>query len=295
MERPDWAPAEVDTQRPSAARVWDYFLGGAHNFAVDRQVADEAIKFKPDMPDLARAVRGFLRSSVRLMVNSGIDQLIDIGSGIPTVGNVHEVAQKLNPNVRVVYVDHDPVAHAHSLTILAGDDRIVPVQGDLRDPDSILAAPALRETIDFARPVGLLLVGVLHFVFDEYDPVGILRRLRDAVVPGSYLAIQHATYDSQPEATRQMLQYWNSQSPESMRWRTKEQIAAFFGDWSLIEPGIVFLPLWPTDTNEHGDEQVDEHPERFASYAAVARKDPPGKRTSPPSPVLPHSPPRSSR
>lgn len=266
MDRPEWAPPGVDITVPSAARVWDFFLDGAHNFTVDRQVAAEAIRFKPDLPDLARAVRVFLRHSVKVMTEAGIDQFIDVGAGLPTVGNVHEVATSVNPRARVIYLDHDPVAVAHGRQILAGNDHVVAVAGDMRDPAAILEASELSKLIDFDRPVGLLLCAVLHFVPDEADPAGCVATLVDRLVPGSYLAIQHATHDAQPANTIQMLQYWNSQSPEPMTWRTRAEIAAFFDGFTLLEPGLVELTRWLPD------EPADADPVRFASYAGIGRK-----------------------
>lgn len=268
MEGPDWAPPGVDTERPSAARMWDYLLGGAHNFAIDRQVAEESIKYKPDLPELAREVRAFIHNAITFMSNAGVDQFIDIGSGIPTRGNVHEKAQQLNPDAKVVYVDHDPVAIAHGQAILRDNDRAAAVLGDLRDPGRILAQPALRELIDFDRPVGLLLVAVLHFVFDEYDPQRIVATLRDALAPGSYLAIQHATADEQPESTLKMLEYFNSQSPEPMQLRAREEVTALLDGFTILEPGVVFLSQW-----RPGSSEVDPNPARFASYTAIGRKD----------------------
>jgi hypothetical protein len=270
--RPEWAPVGLDLDRPSAARVWDYFLGGSHNFAVDRQVAEAAIAMKPDMPELAAQVRRFLQRAVRYMAGAGIRQIIDIGAGIPTVGNVHEVAQQIDPSIRVVYVDHDPVAVAHGRTILAADpkakDRVVAIQGDLRDPDAILADPQLRALVDFRDPVGYLLIGILHFVVDQ-DPTAIVANLRDAAVPGSYLAIQHATHDEQDPATIEMLEMWNSRSPEPMRWRSRAEIGGLFKGFTLLDPGVVFLSRWRPDPDEEPDPQA----QRFASYTAVGRKD----------------------
>lgn len=270
MDRPAWAPPDVDTERPSAARCWDYFLGGAHNFEVDRQVARQVIAFKPDMPELARAVRMFLRDSVRMMVNDGIDQFIDIGSGIPTVGNVHEVAQGINPRARVVYVDHDLVAVAHSRQILAGNDRVAVLAGDVRDPAAILTAPAVRQLIDFTTPVGLLLCAVLHFVPDDADPYGCVAALTEPLVPGSYLVVQHASHDAQPGSAIEMMEYWNSRSPEPMTWRTHSDIAKFFTGFSYVEPGLVELTRWQPD------EPAGAAPERFASYAGIGYR--PGSR-----------------
>jgi hypothetical protein len=268
MESPDWAPPGIDPERPSAARMWDFLLGGAHNFAADRAVAEQAVIYMPQLPELARQVRAFIHQAVTFMSEAGVDQFIDIGSGIPTRGNVHEKAQQLNPAAKVVYVDHDPVAIAHAQAILADDDQVAAVLGDLRNPGAILAQPALRELLDWDRPIGLLLISVLHFVFDEYDPRGIVATLRDALPAGSYLAIQHATTDEQPENTLQMLRYFNSQSPEPMQWRSRDEITEFFDGFTILEPGVVFLTQWrPADPDAEAD------PARFASYAAIGRKD----------------------
>jgi hypothetical protein len=248
--------------------MWDFLLGGAHNFAADRAVIEQAVTYMPQLPELARQVRAFIHQAVTFMSEAGIDQFIDIGSGIPTRGNVHEKAQQLNPAAKVVYVDHDPVAIAHAQTILADNDQVAAVLGDLRDPGAILAQPVLRDLLDWDRPIGLLLVSVLHFVFDEYDPRGIVTTLRDGLPAGSYLAIQHATTDEQPENTLQMLRYVNSQSPEPMQWRSRDEITEFFDGLTILEPGVVFLTQWrPADPDAEAD------PARFASYAAIGRKD----------------------
>jgi len=248
--------------------MWDYLLGGAHNFAADRRVAQQAVTYMPQLPELAQQVRAFIHRAVSFMSAEGIDQFIDIGSGIPTRGNVHELAQQLNPEAKVVYVDHDPVAIAHARTILKDNDRVAAILGDLRDPAAILAQPALRDLLDLDRPVGLLLVSVLHFVFDEHDPARIVATLRDALAPGSYLAIQHATGDEQPERTLHMLEYFNSQSPEPMRWRSREAITQFLDGFTILEPGVVFLSQWRPEPDE-----VEDDPVRLASYTAIGRKD----------------------
>jgi SAM-dependent methyltransferase len=268
MEWPDWAPPGVDTERPSVARMWDYLLGGAHNFAIDRQVAEQAIKIKPDIPELVRQARAFMHRAIEFLTSMGVDQFLDIGSGLPTRGNVHEKAQQLNPAAKVVYVDHDPVAIAHGRAILKDNDRVAAIVGDLRDPKAILANPTLRSLIDFDRPVGLLLVGVLHFVFDEYDPKGIVAILRDVLAPGSYLTLQHATTDQQPASTIELVRFINANSPEPMHWRTRDEISEFFDGFTLVDPGIVFEPQWRTEPSDDGP-QV----ERSTAYAAVGRKD----------------------
>lgn len=267
--RPEWAPESVNLQVPSAARVWDYFLGGSHNFAVDREVAEAAIAMKPDMPQLAKAVRIYLRRATEAIAQAGVTQFLDIGSGIPTVGSVHEVAREVNPDARVVYVDHDPVAVAHSQKLLRDYDGVVAVRGDVRAPDEILADAQVRDTLDFSRPIGLLLCALLHFVSDEADPGGLVGTLRDALVPGSFLAVQHATNDEQPPETIEMLKMWNANSPEPMYWRTREEITDLFAGFTLLEPGVVFLSQWRPEPWE----ESDPHPERFASYAALGRKN----------------------
>ncbi len=267
--RPDWAPETVNLNAPSAARVWDYFLGGSHNFAVDREVADAAIALKPDLPQLARAVRIYLRRVTEAISRAGVTQFLDIGSGIPTVGSVHEVARAVNPGARVAYVDHDPVAVAHGRALLRDLDGVTAVRGDVCTPGEILDDAEVRATLDFTQPIGLLLCAVLHFVPDEADPAGIVATIRDALAPGSFLAVQHATNDAQPPETIAMLKMWNANSPEPMYWRTHEEITGLFAGFTLLEPGVVFLSHWRPDSWE----ELDTNPERFASYAALGRKD----------------------
>jgi len=269
MGRPEWAPEPVNLDVPSSARVWDYFLGGSHNFAADRRVADAAIAMKPDLPQLARAVRLFLRRVVQLVARAGVDQFLDIGAGIPTVGTVHETAGRMNPETRVAYVDHDPVAVAHGRALLGQAARTIAVHGDLCHPKEILADPEVRALLDFDRPICLLLCSVLHFVPDEADPHGIVAQLMESLAPGSYLAIQHATPDEQPRATIEMLEMWNANSPEPMYWRSRAGVTRYFDGLRLIGPGVVFLPDWGLQPGEERAEQ----PERFASYAALGRKD----------------------
>ncbi len=264
MERPPWVSEDVDLDRPSVARVYDYFLGGSHNFAVDREMATQLQTLIPDIADVMRANRAFLRRAVRFMINAGITQFLDIGSGIPTVGNVHEVAEQTHPDARVVYVDIDPVAVAHSRAMLDGNETTAVVRGDLRDAADILASPEVGRLIDFSEPVGLLMVSVLHFVAD--DPYRAVASYRDAVGPGSYLAITHAARESRPET--QQVQEIYQQSAAQGTLRSRAEILDFFGDFVLAEPGLVYLPLWRPDSPE----DVGEHPERFVAYAGVGQK-----------------------
>lgn len=268
MQLPDGPPAEIDLSRPSAARVYDYFLGGAHNFEVDRQLAAQIEKLTPDLPATMRAGRALLRRAVRFMVDQGIDQYLDIGSGIPTVGNVHEVAQAVNPAARVVYVDIDPVAVTYSRMLLVDHTQVTVVQADLREPERILVQARESGLIDFDRPVGLLLGGVVHFIPDEDRPEEILATLRAAVAPGSHMLISHSTYEDQPP---EMLdaQRLSARTATEITLRSRAQITAFFGDFTIVEPGVVHMPLWRPDSPL----DVDDNPQRFGAYGAVGRRD----------------------
>jgi SAM-dependent methyltransferase len=249
MERPDWAPEEVDIERPSAARLYDYALGGSHNFAADRALFRQLTLVVPDLAAQARASRAFLRRAVRFCVTQGIRQFLDIGSGIPTRGNVHEIAQRVAPQSRVVYVDIDPVAVAHSRAILADNDRVRVLQEDLRRTDQILGHPQVRELLDFEAPMAVLLVAMLHQVPDEDDPAGIIARLRDAVAPGSYLVISHGTAEGRPEAINEGVQMLRSGGvPATLR--TRDEVERLFAGFELVEPGVVPAPRWHPDSPE---------------------------------------------
>jgi hypothetical protein len=267
VERPEWAPVGIDLDRPSAARVYDFYLGGFHNFAVDREMGRQAVAMWPDLPEIMRANRGFLRRAVEFLVDAGIRQFIDLGSGIPTVGNVHEVAQRLAPDTRVVYVDNDPVAVEHAQAILAGDDRTAVVQADMRDPDAVLSDPAVQGLLDLSRPVAVLMVAVLHFVPDEDDPAGLVARFRDAVPAGSYLALSHATAGEQADrAAEHRGLYQRTATPMTMR--TRDQVVRLFDGWELAEPGVVSLQQWRPEPGT----PAPDRPERMPGLAGVGRK-----------------------
>ncbi|MFF5171192.1 SAM-dependent methyltransferase [Micromonospora sp. NPDC000089] len=268
MQKPDDIPAEIDLSRPSAARVYDYFLGGAHNFEIDRQLAEQIAGMTPNLAATMRSGREFLRRAVRVLLAAGIDQFLDIGSGIPTVGNVHEVAQAANPEARIVYVDIDPVAVAHSRELLAGNDRATAIHADLRDPKLILDEARASGLIDFDRPMGILLAGVVHFVPDADRPGEILATLRAAAAPGSFLVISHSTFEDQPQ---EMLdaQRLSARTATEITLRSRAEVTGFFGDWTVLEPGVVHMPLWRPDSPS----DVDEHPERFGAFGGVARYD----------------------
>ncbi|MFG1792557.1 SAM-dependent methyltransferase [Nocardia sp. NPDC049149] len=268
MTRPSWAPEGIDLDRPSASRVYDYFVGGMHNFEIDRMLARQIEAFTPNVAETMRANRDLLRRCVRFLVDAGITQFLDIGSGIPTVGNVHEVAQARNPSARVVYVDIDPVAVAHSRAILDGNPAAAVVNADIAAPDTILADPQVAKLLDFDKPVAVLLLGVLHFVPDDADPAAAVARLRDTVAPGSYLAITHATLDGQPTEVLEAQKLSGRTSTEIVL-RTKPEIATFFDGWTLLDPGLVHLPLWRPDNPS----DVGDHPESSGAYGALAHKD----------------------
>ncbi|MFI6370770.1 SAM-dependent methyltransferase [Streptomyces sp. NPDC050546] len=268
MERPAWAPRSIDISVPSVSRMYDFYLGGSHNFEVDREAARRAMGFLPGLPKIMQANRAFMRRAVRHAAAEGITQFLDIGSGIPTFGNVHEVAQAASPGARVVYVDHDPVAVAHSQAVLEGNDDAGVVAADLRKPQDILSSPEVERLIDLNQPVALLLVAILHFVEDEDDPYGAVAGLRDALAPGSLLVLTHASYEGIPlppeRAGGAVDVYDEIRSPLIMR--SREEIARFFEGYDMVEPGLVAMPRWRPDTAPE-----DEDPYAFSGFAGVGR------------------------
>ncbi|MBM9510351.1 SAM-dependent methyltransferase [Actinacidiphila acididurans] len=253
-DRPSWAPPGIDPTVPSVSRIYDYFLGGSHNFEADREAARVAIQAFPGIPKIGQANRAVMRRAVRFAVDRGITQFLDIGSGIPTFGNVHEVAQAASPGAKVVYVDNDPVAVAHSRAVLEGNDEATVVMADLRDPRSILEAPETRAMLDLRRPMALMLVAVVHFLSDEERPAEIIATLRDALAPGSVMVVTHATMDGPtPQGQRGAQQvYQRTTTPLIMR--TREQLEPFFDGFELVEPGVVPLPYWRPDTPPADDD-----------------------------------------
>lgn len=267
MARPDWAPDDIDIEQPTAARAYDYLLGGDHNFAADREMVRKAMAVIPDLPIQAQANRAFLHRAVRFLVDSGVRQFLDIGSGIPTRGNVHEVARRAAPDARVVYVDIDPVAVSHGRQMLAGDELTLIVQEDIRHPEALIGHPEVRRLLDFGQPVGLLLVALLHVISDHDDPYGMVARMRDAMVPGSYLVVAHATHDSHPTEVDHLVKL-SRDTPTSMTSRTHAEIERFFTGYELVDPGLVWAPLWRPESPD----DVPEHPERANNYAGVGRR-----------------------
>ncbi|RAS65915.1 S-adenosyl methyltransferase [Lentzea atacamensis] len=261
-------PGEIDLTRPSVARVYDYYLGGAHNFAVDREMAQQAIEMWPDLPLIMQANRAFLRRAVRFCVDAGVRQFLDLGSGIPTAGNVHQVAQDAAPGTRVVYVDSDPIAVAYSRTILGDDPRTAVVQADLRRPEQVLDSPEVRSLLNFDEPIAVMMVAVLHFVPDADDPAAVIAGYREAMAPGSFLVVSHASQDGQPEKAGSHEDLYRRRTATPMTMRSKSQVIALMDGFDLVEPGVVFLPLWrPVSLDD-----VDDQPERFTGLAVVGRK-----------------------
>lgn len=263
-----WIPDESVQLRPSAARIYDYMLGGAHNFAVDRELVERLMAVNPNAIVVARANRTFLRRAVQFMVDQGIRQFLDLGSGIPTVGNVHEIAQRADPECRVVYVDVEGVAVAHAELLLEGNDKATVLQADVTEPEAVLDAPRTRRLLNFDEPLGLLVVALLHYLSPAQDPAGVLRRYREVMAPGSYLAISHATRDFTPEPVDRAVDEIRKSSPDVVFTRTRAEVLAFFDDFELVEPGLVttsrWRPEWRSDpTPNLGDD---------ALYAGVARK-----------------------
>nr|MDT0662157.1 SAM-dependent methyltransferase [Micromonospora sp. DSM 115978] len=248
MQRPDWAPDSVDIERPSVARMYDYYLGGSHNFAVDREAAQAVIQMVPAAPLMAQANRAFLRRAVQFLVDAGIRQFLDIGSGIPTVGNLHEIAQRAAPDSRVVYVDSDPVAVAHSREILAGNDQTVVLQEDLRRPAQILTHPDVRKLLDFDQPIAVMVVAVLHFVPEEDDPDSLLRTIRQALAPGSYLVLSQATDDGRTEAEQEYARQIYRRTDSPLSPRSRQRLTELFAGFDLVEPGVVWVPQWRPDS-----------------------------------------------
>ncbi|MGW5208266.1 SAM-dependent methyltransferase [Streptomyces griseoincarnatus] len=268
MERPAWAPRSIDITVPSVSRMYDYYLGGSHNFEVDREAARKAMEFMPGLPKVMQANRAFMRRAVRFAVSEGVTQFLDIGSGIPTFGNVHEVAQAADPEARVMYVDRDPVAVAHSKVVLEGNDRADVLAADLRKPQEILGSDEVGRLIDLNRPVALLLVAILHFVGEADDPYGAVAELRGALAPGSVLVLTHATYEGIPlppeRAEGAVDVYRDMRNPLIMR--TRDEIARFFEGYDMVEPGLVPMPRWRPDTAPE-----DEDPYAFSGLAGVGR------------------------
>ena len=264
----DLPPSRVDVRKAYPARRYDYWLGGKDNFAADRRSGDAVEEVVPTIRLSIIENRRFLQRAVRFLVEAGIGQFLDIGSGMPTDANTHEVAQAITPQSRVVYVDNDPivVSHARALLRSSPQGRTEYVEADLRAPQDILQAPQLRATLDMGRPVGLLLLAVLHFVPDHDDPYGLVAQLAAAMPPGSYLVMSHGTYDPLPPEMIARCEEVNAVIDAPWRPRSREEFARFFGGMELVDPGIVSIGSW-----RPAKWSVVPAPEDVITYGAVAR------------------------
>jgi len=264
-----WTPPKgIDPNRPSPARVYDCYLGGTHNFAADRAVAAQAIAVMPQLPEIMRANRAFLRRAVRMVARQGVDQFLDLGSGIPTEGTVHEVAREVRPDARVAYVDVDPVAVIHSRTILAGDPHSVVVQGNLLDAPTILTDPDVTGLLDLSRPVCLLMVAVLHFVPDSPVLFRALEHYRETLASGSYLVISHATAEGRPAQTAKVAELYTKVS-QPLIPRDRADLVELLDGWELVEPGLTQGADWRPEPD---DPPPPSDLGAYATLAAVARK-----------------------
>jgi len=264
-DQSSWIPTSLDLEKPSSARMYDYLLGGNHNFAVDRALAEQVLTAQPQVRQLALTNRAFLRRSVLFMMANGVRQFLDLGSGIPTVGNVHEIAQQTDPTTRVVYVDNEHVAVAHSQLMLEGNDNAAVVHADITKPGLVLNDPATKELIDFERPVGLLAFTIGHYVLE--DAVEVFAAYEDVCPPGSYLALSHLTDDFTSFDGDEITEFMK-RSQNNVRPRTRAEVLELFRDWELVEPGLVTPSQWRPDGAVNTANSKDD-----GVYAGVARKN----------------------
>ncbi len=244
-------PPGVDPAKPSPARLYDYYLGGHNNFEADRKAAEALRQSLPALSDAAWANRGFhQRAAAWLAARAGLRQFIDIGSGLPTVGNTHQLVQRIDPAARVVYADIDPMVAAQSAPLLADAPNVELITADLRDLDALLGHPAVRSLIDFAEPTGLLMTAVLHFVADDSDPWGLVARYTAALAPGSYLALSHATPDGLPPLAVHAMEETYAHATEQLTLRPRAEVERFFAGMDMVSPypgatdGLTFVGQW---------------------------------------------------
>jgi O-methyltransferase involved in polyketide biosynthesis len=260
------APEGIDVTVPNAARMYDYYLGGKDNFAADREAAEKVLTLVPQLRQSVVENRRFLERVIRFLAAEGIDQFIDIGAGLPTVNPVHEVAREISPDARVCYVDYDPVVVSHGKALLRVPDHSIMVRADLRKPRELLADPLVTEFLDLTRPVAVLLIAVLHFVADEDDPYQIVADLRDALAPGSYIALVHLSGDFvASDAGRQATEIYRQASADIYH-RDRAEILRLFDGFDLVPPGLVPKHEWRPDGGDPGYRTGN------VSWGGVARK-----------------------
>ncbi|MFC4034765.1 SAM-dependent methyltransferase [Streptomyces polygonati] len=254
---------EIDTSRPHPARIYDYLLGGKDNYEVDREAGNQLAFAAPEVRIGVRANRAFLQRAVRYVIGSGVRQILDVGTGLPTSPNVHEIAQEVAPDVRIAYVDNDPIVNTYANALLSPSGATSIVLADLRDPRAIVDHPEVRRVIDFGEPVALLLVAILHFLTEAERPEQVVATLRDALPAGSFLVLSHATGDFADRTEAQAV-YKNATA--TLNLRSHAQIERFFDGFELLEPGLAQVPFWRPDT------QPPARSREIGFYGGVARK-----------------------
>ncbi|MEU0793575.1 SAM-dependent methyltransferase [Amycolatopsis sp. NPDC005961] len=265
MSEDEHAKRGIDLERPNAARVYDYMIGGELNYAVDRMFADQIQHVLPNARHMALTNRAWLRRAARFAAEQGVRQFLDIGSGMPTVGHVHEVVQAIDPTSRVVYVDNEPIAVAHSEIVLEGNDNAAMVQADAEYPDEVLEHPTTEAMLDFSEPVMVIMAAFVHFIPDERDPAGLIATYRDVLAPGSYLALSSGTWEGQgEESKRSVALYEKSGTPLTLR--SPDELRALVKGFEILPPGVVFTPEWRPDA------PLEDPPEQSGGLALVARR-----------------------
>ncbi len=266
MEDEEISAADLRTDRGTPARMYDYYLGGSHNFAADREAAERVLSAAPEIRLIARENRAFLGRAVRfLAAEAGIRQFIDLGAGLPTRGVVHEIA---GPGVRVVYVDNDPLVHAHARTLLTDDGTTALIDADMREPRQVLGHPDLRRLIDLDEPVAVMFMAVLHFVTDAQDPYGIVAAYRDATAPGSHVAISHITMpESNPEAADRAIGVYAASATSPAVLRSPKEVTSLFDGYDVVDPGVVYVPQW-----RPGDRDSLPDPDSVWIHGGVGRR-----------------------
>lgn len=265
--------AKIDTGRPTAARMYDYYLGGSTNFPADRAAAEQVIASMPLVPDMARTHRSWLIRAVRYVADQGIRQFLDIGSGVPTMGNVHEIAQQVAPEARTLYVDLDPVAVLHAQQLLEGNDLADAIPGDLGRPAELLhqieTEPHLSAIIDLKEPVGLILACVLHFIKDDEEAYSVMDALRESLAPGSWIVLSHSSRESYERDQMNVAEKVYARTPTPGVFRSREQVLRFFRGTELVEPGLVWTPQWRPSLDD--PQLFTEHPHRAGLFCGVSR------------------------
>jgi len=241
----NWTPENFRTDVPHSARIYDYWLGGKDNFEADRNAAEFTLQLMPQMLDYARGNRQFMVRVVRFLADAGIRQFLDIGTGFPTSPNVHEIAQQASPGARVVYVDYDPMVVSHAQTVMATNPDTRVIKADLRDVEKVLGESA--DLLDFSQPVALMFVACLHHLEDEDNPAAVVARYLPEVAPGSYLVLSHLTNEFAPGPMQALHDEAKRRGGETIRARSKEEIAAMFGGRELLDPGLVIVSYWRPD------------------------------------------------